>query len=385
MSYYIEEYNRPTGTFFTRLHVLELVRDANLTGIGEFYHNALRALLSRVPDIRNRDEWVAVENSARILAQGLGAEQHIEAAPELWTLAQTFDVIRDVNAGLVMQDALIALGQVGATDFVPHIALRLENFNTDITSDPETRRRVQRGVVGAINALEALREPAGFRPVFFASIGWYEVAIRAMASVALPNIMEDPGEIISAIIRDPSNNPRTKYEAWREMLRTNAPDSSKASVAAVALATGWNHSTSVPDNQRLLRDMRVSAIDTIRTLGVADSSVYVNLARSYNNSFITASPDYDEIRRALGALSAARSEEGTAHLVSFLRELNLRRRSGPWTNRERQVLQMLIPALGATGIQSAEAIQLLSTIQRSSDYTVAEQGWARDALRALGQ
>ena len=385
MSYYTEEYTRPTGTFFTRLELLETVRDANLTGIGEFYHSALRLLLSRVPDIRNRDEYNAAEDSARIIAQALGEEKYIEAAPDLWVLAQTYDVIRSVNSGLVMQDALIALGQMGATDFVTHIALRLDNFNTDITNDLETRRRVQRGVVGAIRALEILQDPAGFRPVFFASIGWYEISIRTMASVALPNIMEDPGEIISAIIRDSSINPRAKYEAWREMLRTHAPDSSKASVAAVALATGWNYSTSNPDNQRFLRDMRLSALETIRTLGIVDNSVYANLEKSYKNNFITVAPDYDEIRRTLAVLASAQSDEGTALLVSFLRDLNLRRRNGPWGARERQVLQILVPAVGATGVPSQEAVQLLNVIARSTDYTVAEQGWARDALRALNQ
>jgi hypothetical protein len=385
LSYYTEEYNRPGATVVDRLEVLEAVREADLTGIGEFYHNALRVLLSRLPDIRTRDERVAADASARIIAQGIAAERYIDAAPELWLLVQNFDVVRDFNDGLVMQDALIALGQVGAKDYVPHITLRLNNFNSDHTSDAETRRRMQRGVVGAINALETLQEPAGFRPVFFASIGWYDLAIRTIASVALPNIMEDPGEIISEIIRDPSNNPIVKYEAWREMLRTRAPDESKARVAAVALETGWAFVTANIDFQRNLRNMRLSAIDTIRLLGVADESVYANLERSYRNSFVAAVTDFEEIRRTVGALSASGSDEAVNLLLGFLRELHGRRRIGPWGSRERQVLQMVIPALGASGTQSQAVSQLLTTIQRSSDYTGAEQGWAREALRMLGQ
>jgi hypothetical protein len=385
MSFYTAEFNRSDASIFDHLDILESVQNANLTGIGEFYHNALSVFLERLPNAVTRDERAAAEASARIIIRGLAEERYTDAAPDIWRVVQNFDVVRDINDGLVMQEALIALGQVGAKDFVPHIALRLDNFNTDVTSDVQTRRRIQHGVMGAINALEALQELQGFSPVFFASIGWYEPAVRTMASIALPNIVEDPGEIIAEIIQNASNDPRIKYEAWREMLRTRAPDSSKASVAAVALETGWTFPTSNLDLQRFLREMRISAIDTIRIMGVADETVYPNLERSYRNSFVTANPDFEEIRRTVNALSASGSDEAVGLLTDFLSELHTRRRSGVWGSRERQVMQMVIPAIGASRTQSQEARQLLSTILRSTEYTSAEQTWARDALRALGE
>jgi hypothetical protein len=386
MSYYSSEYNRPSANFVERLEVLQNVRDARLTGVGDFYHEALKLLLLKTPDIRTKEDRDATDASASIICQGLGPEKYAEAAPELWQAVEYFDVARDsLNQGLVMQEALNALGQVGGTDFVPHIAQRLTDFNTRVISDVETKRRVQRGVVGCINALEALHDAAGFRPVFFASTGWYDPAIKAMASVALPNIVEDPGDIISEIIRDTSVTPPIKYEAWREMLRTRAPNDSKARVAAVALATGWTYATPNMTFQRNLREMRMSAIDTIRQLGAADNSVYANLERSYSNNFINNVPDYDEIRKTLDTLSVLKTDEAVQLLLKFLRELHARRRSGPWGNKERQVFQLVVPRLGATGTSSQDVRLLLTTIQRSSDYTGAEQGWARNALRELGQ
>ena len=384
MSYYSDEYNRPDGTFVDRQEVLETVRDAKLTGIGEFYHNALKLLLLKTPDIKNKEDRDATDASARIICQGLGAEQYNPAAADLWQAVQYFDIIYDYNQGLVMQDALTALGQVGGVEFVPHIVLRLNDFNTQVISDTESKRRVQRAVVGCINALEALHDPAGFRPVFFASTGWYDPAIKTMASVALPNIVDDPGDIIIGIIQDPSNIPAIKYEAWRDMLRTKAPDSSKAKVAAVALATGWYYSTANVTYQKNLREMRMSAIDTIRQLGAADDSVYANLEKSYSNNFINNVPEWDEIRKTVGCLSALKTDNAVQLLLKFLRELHARRRSGPWGNKERDCLQLVIPALGATRTQSQDVKLLLTTIQRSSDYTSAEQGWARNALSQLG-
>jgi len=385
MSHFESEYHRPGASFVQRLEVLEVVRDAELTGIGEFYHNALKLLLLRAPDISTSSERYAAEISARIIARGLGAERYTAAAPDLWQAAQFFDVARDhQNNGLVQQYALNALGQVDGREYIPHIARRLADLNTQSVPDTETRRRFQRTAVGCINALEAFHDPAGFRPVFFVTMGWYDPAIQSMASVALPNIIDDPGDIIAEIIRDNSVIPPIKDEAWREMLRTRASGESKARAAAVALATGWTYSTTNLPFQRSLRDMRVSAIDTIRLLGAADDSVYADLERSYSNNFINPVPDFDEIRSTFACLSALKTEQAVDLLTKFLRELHGRRRIGPWGNKERQVFQLVVPALGATETQSQDVRLLLMTIQRSSEYTGAEHGWVRDALRALG-
>jgi len=384
MSYYSDDFSRPDASFVERLAVLEVVRDAKLTGIGEFYDNALKLILLKTPDIKNKEDRDATDASARIVCQGLGAEQYADSAADLWQAVQYFDVIYDYNQGLVMQDALTALGQVGGSQFLPQIVLRLNDFNTHAAADAESRRRVQRAVVGCINALQSLHDISGFSPVFFASIGWYDPSIKTMASVALPNIVDDPGEVIISIIQDTSNIPPIKYEAWREMLRSKAPDSSKAKVAAVALATGWTYSTSNVTYQTNLREMRKSAIDTIRQTGAYDSSVYTNLEKSYTNNFINNVPDYDEIRKTLNTLSYLGTDDSVQILLKFLRDLNARRRSGPWGQKERQLLQWVIPSIGATGTQSQDVKLLLTTIQRTSDYTSAEQGWARDALKQLG-
>ena len=385
MTHFEMEFSRLDATFVERREILEIVRDSGITGIGDFYHNALVTLLQRMPDVRTSAEQYAANASARILAQGLGAEAHTAAASELWRTVQQFDVAMGHNDGLVMQDALTALGQVDGRHYIPHIAQRLTDLNTQIIADVETRRRVQRAVVGAVNALETFGDPAGFRPVFFASIGGYERAIQNRASIALPYLADDPGDIIGDIIRDPSVPPAAKYAAWREMLRTRAPDESKARVAAIALATGWTFMTNNPALQRDLRSMRISAIDTIRILGVADETVYANLERSYRNNFVSTAPDFEEIRRTVAALSAIGSDEAVDILMGFLRELHGRRRVGPWGIRERRVFEWVVPALGATGTQSQEVRFLLTTIQRSGDYTGAEQAWARNALSALGQ
>jgi len=383
MTSYKDEFMRTDGTFDERLLLLEAVRDAGLTGIGEFYHDALKYFIVRAPDIRTTTDRNAAEKSAVILCQGLGAEKYTDAAGEIWQIVELFDVAGDATDGNAMQAALIALGQVNAQDFVPHIAQRLSNFNTQSITNPETRRRVQMAVVGSINALEALHDIRGYRPVFFVSVGSYDPSIRQIASTALPNIVDDPGDVSIEIIRDTSSIPSVKLTAWNEMLRTRAPDTSKARVAAAALEMGWTYNTTNEGYRKNLSDMRKGAIDAIRQFGISDDSVYANLELSYSRNFVNNTPDYDEIVKTLNTLTAINTPESVAILYKFLQELNGRRRNGPWANKERQLFEWVVSCLRRTGTQSPDVRILLTTISRTDTYTSQERIMARDALNTL--
>jgi hypothetical protein len=384
VSYFRKDYLKEDGTFEDRLRILEAVRDARLTGVGSFFHEALKFLLNRGADLTSKQDRSIAEQSAVILCEGLAEEKFTAAGADLWQTAVFFDVARDNNEGFAMQSALIALGQVGGKEYTPHVVQRLNFFNTQTFSDVETRRRVQRAVTGCVRALESFHDIEGYKPVFFVYIGSYDKPIQDVAANTLPNIVDDPGEVISTIIRDPSNNPRVKLDAWREMLRTRASGASKAKVAAVALTTGWNYSTTDVNFQTNLREMRKGAIDTIRQFGTPDDSIFTSLEKSYSNNFINANPDFDEIRFTLNALSAINSEPAIELLQKFLRELHERRRSGPWARKERQCFEWVIFAIGATGTQSTSIKFLLATIQRDSKYTSQEKKWVESTMKALG-
>jgi len=384
MSFFTEEYMRTDSNFSERLNTLEAVRDTGYTGIGEFYHNALKYFLARSPDIRTKADQEDAEKSAIILCQGLGAEKYTAAATEVWQVVELFDVVRVANDGNTMQVALITMGQIDAKDFVTHIVQRLNNFNTQTIIDRETRRRVQMGVIGCINALEALKDIRGYRPVFFVTVGTFDPAVRNIASAALPNIVDDPSEVIIEVINDTSSDPRVKLTAWRELMRTKAPNSSKAKVASAALAVGWLYSTTNQNFLRNLREMRKEAIDTIRQYGAADPSVYTNMEFSYSRNFANANPDYDEIMLTLNTLTALSTDEAVDLLNKFLRDLHDRRRRNVWANKERRIFEWVVSCIGKTGTQSVDIRILLTTIQRTAAYTPSEQNMAANALKELG-
>lgn len=386
MSFYIEEYNRTGTSVFDLLDILEAVRGENLTGIGDFYHNAIMVFLQRLPNFTTAPETVAIHDVSRLILQGLGAEKHTESAPYVWTLVEYYHVSQQQNDGFLMHEALVTMGQIGAVEYAPHIVTCMDYFIAHETPDIQTRRKLQLGVTGAVSALEALHEPVGVKPVFFASIGWFDTDIRSFAAAAFPNIMEDPNEIVIEIIQNPFNDPYVKLAAWRAMLRTRAPDSSKAKVAVVAIEMSYTYQSPTRDGQNTLREMRMDAISFFRSArGIEDDSVYAFLERTYREAFYTNNMDKEVMLLIIGTLAAVASDQAVDLLTGFLRELHNRRRSGPWGVNERDLMQYIIPCIAITGTQSRTVLQLLSTIQSSSMYTGAEQNWARNALRALAR
>ena len=382
MSYYLSDYMRVDGSVEDRLLILETVRDEGITGIGEFYHEALKYLYVSMPDVKTKSDQDMVERSVIIISQGLGAEKYTDAAPEIWYTADYFDVDRSpTNQGNAMQAALIALGQVNGKDYLPYIIQRLNQYNAQ-TFRGDAKNRIQMAVVGYIDAIEALNDISGYKPVFDVYIGSYDQDVQQIAYKALPNIVDDPGDVIIDIIQDTSTPP-VKLAAWKEMLRSNAPDSSKAKVALVAIAESWGYETTDKLYLGILDQMRKSAIDAIRLYGAADDSAYDFLNREYLNSFNTTEADYEAIILTLDALAALKTDKAVDLLLKYLHEIHDRRRNNLWGERERRIFQWLISCLVFTETKSTDVRLLLSTIQRTSAYTPFEQGLAKNALAKL--
>jgi hypothetical protein len=390
VSYYTQEINRSDATIFEILDVLKMVRDENLTGIGEFYNNAIRVFIRRLPNFSGNNDRLAVEEASRLLFRGLTAEKHAAAGASIWYLVRYFDIAAPQNDGYLMYEGIVSLGQIGAKDYASHISVLLEGYNLRTTTpDILVRGRIQRVVPGIIIALEALLEPVGVRPVFFASIGWYDNEINAIAARSLQVMMDAIptviGDIINGIIKDPFNNVNVKNAAWRELLRTQVDNEVKAKVAISVLEESYSFATSNFETRSLLRNMRISAIETINAMGIEDNVVYAYLERAYREAHDSVNTDLEVILLVLKTLSNAKTDEAVDLLTEFLRQLHSRRRSGSWGTVERDLLNVILPAIANTGTKATPTIQLLTIMSRSTLYTNAEQAWARNALTTLGQ
>ena len=350
-----------------QLEILQSMERAKLTGAGEFYARALRRLVSEYPNIRNVTERNAADEQAMILSALLGAEKYTPAAADLWLTVEAFSV------PLVKAEAMIALGKIRATTYLPQVIRVLESANAAPTSD---RLNGERIAFGAIIALEKFQDPSGYLPVFFAANGWYSNRIKDQALKSLPFISKEPTPYMLEVVRGAAYNFPTKYTAVQTIEASGVSSQNKAEVAVAALAEGWRSSTSDQQLRTTLANMRKLSIRMVNKYKTSDESVYNTLERSYTQGF-----DTEEKLESIAALASLGTDESARRLSKFLMDLNAKRQSGNIRQEDEQMVRAIIPALGKAGRPLGRPA-LNAVI--SLDWTPAVKRLAEDAMKQIG-
>jgi hypothetical protein len=358
-------------TIANQLLILQEVKDADISGRGDFYAAALGRLLSEYPSVRAINERNAADESARLLVNALETEGNAAIGGDLWKVVETF------SNSLIKADALVALGRLGAAAYIPQVVQLLSDLNARPPADRDTQIQNERTAYGAILALENFKDPSGYLPVFLASAGWYSERVKNQASVSLSRILEDPSEQLSFVIRSSAYPYDVKYLALRTAERSGISNESKSAIALAAYSEGWRGSTNDARLRTELATMRKLAISMIRRYGAADAAVYPLLDRSYKSGF-----DMQEKLDALSALSALASADAAKLLADYLLEIHNRRQSNTLTSEDERIVRALIPALGATR-QPSIGRAALSLIQQSPAWTNAVRNIAAEALRNI--
>ncbi|MCL2478509.1 MAG: hypothetical protein FWF22_03345 [Treponema sp.] len=360
-------------TVAEQLIYIQNVADGQYAGSEVFFARALDRLLMQYPNISTRSEWDAADSCARILAAQLGNAQYKDAALNLWRTVDTFP------NPLVKAEALIALGKIGDTAFLPQIVKLLNDLNNQPQADLAMREHSERIAYGAIISLENYKAPEGFLPVFFASTGWYSDRIRNQASISLMNIMDDPTDQLLQVITSPGYTYDIKHLALRTSERSQSSGDNKARVAVAALAEGWKQQVSDLRQRQELTNMRKLAINMIRLYKTQDASVYPQLDRSYQNGAM------DEKLGVLYALDSLSSEDSARLLSGYLRTIHQRRTSNTLTSNDEQLIRVIIPAMGNLGATGRTLTRpILLQVQQSPDWTNTVKNLASDALRKIG-
>ena len=351
-----------------QLDILQSMVESRLNGAGEFYAKALRKLVSEYKNIRDVTQKNAADDQAMLLAALLGAEKYTQAAADLWLVVEGF------SAPLVKAEALMALGKIRATTYLPQVIRVLESLNTSPTAD---RLNGERIAFGAIIALEKYQDPSGYLPVFFASVGWYSERIKSQATKSLPFIAQDPTPYMLEVVKGSAYDYPTKYIALRTAEASKASNTDKVGVAVAALAEGWRSTTSDARMRNVLADMRKMSINMINRYKTDDESIYPLLERCY-----TQGVDTQEKFSAIAALASQGTDEGARRLAKYLTVLNDKRRSGNITQEDEQMVRAIIPALGQTGRNVVEGRAALTAVG-ASNWTPAVKTLADNALRTL--
>ncbi|MDR2921975.1 MAG: hypothetical protein LBU85_01380 [Treponema sp.] len=354
---------RASETNSAQLDILQNMAEAKLTGAGEFYASALRRLVSEYSNIKNSTEKNAAAEQAMILAALLGAEKYTPAAPDLWLVVDGF------FEPLVRAEALMALGRIRATNYLPQVIRVLDNMNLKPTSD---RLYGERVAFGAIISLEKYQDPSGYLSVFLASAGWYSQRIRNQASKSLPFIAKDPSPFMLEVVKSVKYDYPTKYLALQNIDKINVDVKNKAEIAVAALAEGQKAVGNDVQLSTILANMRKLALGMINRYRSNDRSIYPLMERSYNNGY-----DLQEKILAVNAISSQKTDEAADMLSKFLTALNERI---PLNRDQDQLIREIIRGLGITGRPRA---RLALNSVAMFDYTPAIKTLATQALNQI--
>jgi len=352
-----------------QLDILQNMVESRLTGAGEFYAKALRKLVSEYKNIRDVTQKNAADEQAMLLSALLGAEKYTQAASDLWLVVDGF------SAPLVKAEALMALGKIRATNYLPQVIRVLESLNTSPTAD---RLNGERIAFGAIIALEKYQDPSGYLPVFFASTGWYSDRIKSQASKSLPLISQEPAPFMMQVVKGAGYDYPTKYSALKTIEAAKVSNQDKVDIAVAALAEGWRSSTSDAHLRNTLADMRKMAIGMINRYKTEDEAVYPLLERCYTQGY-----DTQEKLSAIAALASLGSDESARRLAKYLTDLNEKRRINNIRQEDEQMVRAIIPALGQTGRSNVVEGRAALTAVAASNWTPAVVALANNAIRTL--
>ncbi len=325
----------------------------------------LEDLLKTGPNIRpGSQDWEIWNRMVRMTVGALGGFRYVEAAPFVW------DVTEQTADPLARAEALMALGNMRALEYAQKIALLLRNLNFEPTTDRDAGEKV---AFGAVLALEKLKDPVGFAPVFFASEGWYSRRVRDQALRSLPNILDDPTEAVRQIVAEETLE--RKLKALDLQIASKAPEERKVEICRQALERG--HVITPRDRAAgaKLRDLRVRALRGLITLKAGGGDSTTRLNDSYKLG------DTDERLLALQALGTDASDASARVLAAILADMDLQQQAGISDEVRNRLALAAIQYAGATKNRAVRpALTAISLNEKWSNSIIRA---AQETLKAL--
>lgn len=358
-----------------RYAVLLNIRELHDRQFGNLLTEALAEVVTRSIELGNNNEVEAKVRLATALIQELGDLRESSASDLI------FQVYRDtVNYPLLRSEAAMALGKMRATDYVPNLVRDL----SDINLQPNRDKAVAQEIVafGLVQALATMKDPRGYEPVFFASIGWYSPLrkVKETARTMLKVMVDDPTEPLLAIVQ---SQPATesKMAALRAQAESKAPDAGKAQVALAALEAGVTTIPNTVVEGTQLADLRKEALRLLVQTQDRSPRAVVLLRQQYKTAALAR--ETSEILSVLQALGV----NGTAEALSYLTELmggfNVRAgTSGLLTDFDIQQVRTILQAFKVAASPAARPVLIEA---QYTGYTPAVQRDIKAVLEGLPQ
>jgi len=327
--------------------------------------DALSELLLQGQAYASPAEQELYGSTVRLLAKALGDYKYAPAASSLWDLAQS---VPDV---LAQAEAIISIGKLRSLDYAERIAQRLRDLNLKPTDDRDSGEKL---AYACVIALEKLKDPRGFSPVFFAADSWYSLRVRQQAADSLPSIADDPTDSIKEILGVES--PERKLRAMQAEIASKAAPARKTEAAILALNLGHLKVARDKSEAKTLGDLRKLALRCLVAYKASGADPVDGCSSSFAKGF-----DDEEKLLALSALGSNGSDPAAAVLRDIIIKLNDDQKAGLTDDTRNRMARAAIENAGATKNKAVKPALLMVSINDkwSSGVTIAAQA----ALKAL--
>ncbi|MCF7927704.1 MAG: PBS lyase [Spirochaetales bacterium] len=290
----------------------------------------------------------------KIIVKELGRLKASETAPLVFELVQASD------DPLLKGEAILSLGKMRARGYAEDFALMLRNLNMNY-GDIQQQRANETLAYSLVLALELLKDPVGYSPVFFAASGWYSDVgnVKQAAERALKTMVDDPTDQLTNILLE-AKDISVKKRALEAAVESDASSQNKVELASLALAEGLNREANSAAQRRELKQLRLDSLRILAEAAIPDESALVSFDEMIYQYRVDRVFDEDEMLTAIHTMGNYKDSEEAAEILSrFLEYMNNQREAGKQPDSLR-IAKATVIALGEIG--SPVATEQLMTL-----------------------
>ena len=311
----------------------------------------------------------------KMVVKELGRLKASEAAPLIWQLVEA------VDDPFLKGESIIALGKVGAGQYIVELNMMLRNLNFNFGNIHDQRGN-EIVAYSLVQTLSRLKQPESYSSLFFASTGWYSSrsGVRKKAGEAIIKILDDPTEQLMQILAE-SKAYDIKLTALSAGDKSGASDDNKAAFAVLALKDGLQSSAKNPTEKALLKSLRVKALNMLETLSVKPEEAIPYMERMLTLYRTDRLYDIDEMVDLFETLGTFPGDGSVKAQVAFLAYLTDRKESGRVIDL--RISKSSIIAIGNTG--NPLGFEELTNVQYSDSWESSVKREAKNALDKLNK
>jgi hypothetical protein len=330
-----------------------------------------RLMTRRIEDGPQKDR-LAKNSLARLIVQELGNLNSADSAESVYNLYV------EVKEPVLKGEAAVTLGKMRAVRYADRLALDLSSLN--LRPDPVSPRDQEILALALVQALDAMRSPIGYEPVFLAARAWYSSSsrVRETAQSALSTMVDDPTDsVLKIMVSNPSIE--IKSAALESALSSRAPMERKASIASVALKTGIERVGTDQASKAAISRLRIAAMNALSATR-DKSPENVPLLVSVIGMDAKNDATLEETLKAYVALGVNGSDPAVEFLAMKLGAYDDRERSKANTVRDKSLIRQIIASMARTNNPKVK-----SALQQSLnvDYDANIRNALKDALQSF--